>query len=198
MRLAHLGKHLSTLGLLLLSACSLDKRTVVDGGKLENATMPLNHAITRIDGRQESLADYRGKALLIVNTASRCGMTPQYEGLEELHKRFAARGLVVMGFPCNDFMGQEPGSNEEILSFCQGTYHVDFPMYQKLAVQGEETHPLYRTLTGETTAALRGPIKWNFTKFLVNPQGQVIARFEPKVEPLDPELVAAIEAVLPK
>jgi glutathione peroxidase len=185
-----------TFGLFLLSACGLNQR------KLETSVGPngspvMNHTLIRIDGREESLADYRGKALLLVNTASKCGFTKQYAGLEELQRRYGARGLVVMGFPCNDFMGQEPGSNEEILEFCQATFQVDFPLYQKLAVQGDSIHPLYKTLTEETSETLRGPIKWNFTKFLVDTQGRVVGRFEPRVDPLDPELVAALEKVLP-
>ena len=185
-----------TFGLFLLSACGFNQRKL-DSGAGPNESPVMNHQLIRIDGREESLADYRGKALLLVNTASKCGFTKQYAGLEELQRRYRDRGLVVMGFPCNDFMGQEPGTNEEIQEFCQATFQVDFPLYQKLAVQGDSIHPLYKTLTQETSETLRGPIKWNFTKFLVDPQGRVVGRFEPRVEPLDPELVAAVESVLP-
>jgi glutathione peroxidase len=197
-RLVRVGRTLSTLCLLLFSACGLNRRSYQEGSNTEGGRLVLDQTITRIDGTQEKLSDYRGKALLIVNTASKCGFTKQYASLEELSRRFADRGLVVMGFPCNDFMGQEPGTNEEIIEFCKATFKVDFPMYQKLTVQGEQIHPLYKTLTTELAEPLRGPIKWNFTKFLVDPQGHVVARFEPKVDPLDAELVSAVEGVLPR
>ncbi len=190
-------RRLTPLGLFLLCSCGLNQRKLDSNAGTENGSPSLNHQLTRIDGTTESMTDYRGKALLIVNTASKCGFTKQYAGLEELHRRYSAKGLVVMGFPCNNFMGQEPGANAEILEFCQSTFQVDFPMFAKLTVQGDSIHPLYKTLTSEIAETLRGPIKWNFTKFLVNPAGQVVGRFEPKVEPLDAELLAAIEDVLP-
>jgi glutathione peroxidase len=158
----------------------------------------LDQEVIRIDGRPERLSEYRGKVLLIVNTASRCGFTGQYEGLEALQRRYGPRGLVVMGFPCNEFLGQEPGSNEEILEFCRSSFDVSFPLFAKIAVKpGPEQSALYRVLTEEGPEALRGPIKWNFTKFLVDPEGRVIGRFEPAVSPEDPDLISAIEAVLP-
>jgi glutathione peroxidase len=190
-------RNLATLGLFFLSSCGLNQRKLEPIAAQGQGSSILNHQVTRIDGRSESLADYRGKALLIVNTASKCGFTKQYDGLEELHRRYATRGLVVMGFPCNDFMGQEPGSNEEILEFCRSSFQVDFPLFAKLTVQGDSIHPLYKTLTTEVAQSLRGPIKWNFTKFLVDTQGHVVGRFEPRVDPLDPELLKAIEGVLP-
>lgn len=157
-----------------------------------------NQELVRIDGTTENLVDYRGKALLIVNTASKCGFTGQYAGLEALNRRFGERGLVVMGFPCNEFMKQEPGSDSEILEFCRSTYEVGFPLFSKIAVKpGPEQAPLYKALTEEGPEAFRGPIKWNFTKFLVDPQGRLVGRFEPAVTPEDPDLLAAIEAVLP-
>jgi glutathione peroxidase len=195
--LMRLGRNVSALALLLVSACGLNKRQSADSAQLQE-TAPLNHAIVRIDGQAESLAAYRGKVLLVVNTASECGFTKQYAGLEELYRRYRDRGLVVMGFPCNDFMGQEPGSNEEIAQFCQSSFGVDFPMFQKLTVQGDSIHPLYKALTSEGPQNLRGPIKWNFTKFLVDTEGRVRARFEPRVDPLDAELLAAVEPLLPR
>jgi glutathione peroxidase len=137
-----------------------------------------------IEGQERSLSDYRGKVLLIVNTASKCGHTPQYKGLEEIHRRFADQGVEVLGFPCNQFGAQEPGDAEEIKSFCSLTYDVTFPMFAKIDVNGAAAHPLYKYLT----QAKRGmfgtaSIKWNFTKFLIGRDGQVIARYGPLVEP---------------
>jgi glutathione peroxidase len=197
MTIKSLSRQVFSLVLLACSACGLNGRSSADQLQKAGGHVALDQTITRIDGREEKVDDYRGKALLIVNTASKCGFTKQYAGLEELHRRYGSRGLVVMGFPCNDFMGQEPGSNEEILAFCENTFAVDFPMFAKLKVQGTEAHPLYRALTEQSPEPLRGPIKWNFTKFLVDPQGQVVARFEPKVDPLDADLLAAVERVLP-
>lgn len=191
------GRHLSTLALLLVSACGLNKRHSADTAHVQES-LPLNHALVRINGQDDNFSAYRGKVLLIVNTASECGFTQQYAGLEELYRRYRERGLVVMGFPCNDFLGQEPGSNTEIAQFCQTSFGVDFPMFEKLTVQGDNMHPLYKTLTQEGPQNLRGPIKWNFTKFLVDTEGRVRARFEPRVDPLDAELVAAMEKLLPR
>ncbi|MFF1788773.1 glutathione peroxidase [Kitasatospora sp. NPDC058243] len=151
-----------------------------------------------LTGEPTSLAEYKGKALLIVNVASKCGLTPQYTGLERLQQRYAARGFTVLGFPCNQFAGQEPGSAEEIQTFCSTTYGVTFPLFEKIDVNGDDRHPLYRQLTqvadaeGET-----GDVSWNFEKFLVSPDGTVAARLRPRVEPESAELTAAIEAVLP-
>lgn len=151
-----------------------------------------------LDGAATSLADHKGKALLIVNVASQCGLTPQYTGLENLQKRYAGRGFTVLGFPCNQFAGQEPGSAEEIRAFCSTTYGVTFPLFEKIDVNGEERHPLYAKLTevadGEGRA---GDVSWNFEKFLISPDGTVVARLRPPVEPESAELVAAIEGVLP-
>ncbi|MEV7940616.1 MULTISPECIES: glutathione peroxidase [unclassified Kitasatospora] len=151
-----------------------------------------------LTGEPTSLAEYKGKALLIVNVASKCGLTPQYTGLENLQQRYAARGFTVLGFPCNQFAGQEPGSAEEIQTFCSTTYGVTFPLFEKIDVNGDDRHPLYRQLTqvadaeGET-----GDVSWNFEKFLISPDGTVAARLRPRVEPESAELIAAIEAVLP-
>ncbi|MEV7926894.1 glutathione peroxidase [Kitasatospora sp. NPDC088779] len=151
-----------------------------------------------LTGEPTSLAEYKGKALLIVNVASKCGLTPQYTGLENLQQRYAARGFTVLGFPCNQFAGQEPGSAEEIQTFCSTTYGVTFPLFEKIDVNGDDRHPLYRQLTQVTDAeGETGDVSWNFEKFLVSPDGTVAARLRPRVEPESAELIAAIEAVLP-
>ncbi|MCB1632743.1 MAG: glutathione peroxidase [Pseudomonadales bacterium] len=135
-------------------------------------------------GETRSLADYRGKVLLIVNTASKCGFTPQFEGLERLHEKYTARGLAVLGFPCNQFAAQDPGSDAEILSFCQTRYDVKFQMFAKVEVNGDAADPLYRFLKKEAPGVLgTAAIKWNFTKFLVDRDGKVLARFAPKDAP---------------
>jgi glutathione peroxidase len=144
-----------------------------------------------IDGKLQSLAAYRGKVVLVVNVASKCGYTPQYEGLEVLYRKFKDRGLVVLGFPSNDFMWQEPGSNEEIAAFCRRTYGVTFPMFGKVSVRGGAQHPLYTYLT-----SAQGRVFWNFTKFLVGKDGRAIAKFGTKVQPNDAALEAAIEKAL--
>lgn len=160
--------------------------------------MKLDHEVLDLEGKPVSLSSLRGKALLLVNTASECGYTPQYEGLQQLHERYGSKGLTVIGIPSNDFGGQEPGSAGEIRSFCSTRFHVTFPMLAKLHATGDEIAPLFRDLTTATGAGIAGPVKWNFTKFLIDAEGKPVARFEPKVAPLAPELIAAIEAVLPK
>ncbi|HEY8375155.1 MAG TPA: glutathione peroxidase [Nannocystis sp.] len=157
----------------------------------------LDHVVETIDGGQQKLADLRGKAVLIVNTASQCGLTPQYAKLQELYGRYKDRGLVILGFPSNDFGEQEPGDAAEIKEFVTSKYAVDFPMMAKVHAKGPDIAPLYKTLTEDTPEGIRGEIQWNFTKFLVDPEGRVVARFEPKVDPLAPEVTAAIERVLP-
>jgi glutathione peroxidase len=176
--------------------------------------------INTITGQAGSLSDHRGKVALIVNVASRCGLTPQYNALQKLYTRFKDSGFVILGFPANDFAGQEPGSNEEIQTFCQTTFNVDFPLFAKIAVTGPNTHPLYQTLIAAHPAAsgpgraafrenLEGYLKqhstttnpepgilWNFEKFLVDRNGNVIDRFSPEVLPDDPALVAAVESAL--
>ena len=139
---------------------------------------------TSIDGREVNLADYAGKVLLIVNTASKCGLTPQYEGLEQLHQQYGERGLAVLGFPCDQFAHQEPGSEADIQSFCTRNYGVSFPMFAKIDVNGDDTHPLYRHLKHEAKGLLGSEaIKWNFTKFLVDRNGKVVERYAPTTEP---------------
>jgi len=153
---------------------------------------------TDIDGKPVPLSDYAGKALLIVNVASKCGLTPHYEGLERLQRRYAPKGFSVLGFPCNQFLQQEPGSEAEIKGFCQSTYDVTFPLFSKLEVNGAGRHPLFGYLTSvPAEPAGSGDIKWNFEKFVVDGGGQVRARFAPPTEPEDPALVAAIENALP-
>ena len=149
-------------------------------------------------GDPTSLGDYRGKALLVVNVASKCGLTPQYEGLERLQKTYGDKGFTVLGFPCNQFGEQEPGTSEEIATFCSATYGVTFPMFEKVEVNGEHRHPVYEELTAVPDAdGEAGDIQWNFEKFLVSPEGEIVQRFRPMVDPEAPEVTDAIEANLP-
>lgn len=153
--------------------------------------------VNALDGTPSSLPT--GKALLLVNVASKCGLTPQYTGLEQLQQTYGERGFTVLGFPCNQFLGQEPGSAEEIAQFCSATYGVSFPLFEKLEVNGDGRHPLFAELTAVPDAeGNAGDVTWNFEKWLVAPSGEVVGRFRPQVEPLDPALVSAIEAVLPE
>ena len=151
--------------------------------------------VHRLDGNSVKLSEYRGKALLIVNTASQCGFTPQYSGLEKLYGKFQTRGLEILGFPCNQFGKQEPGSSEEIAEFCSVHYGVTFPMFEKIDVNGKDAHPLYRYLKGEARGVLGSePIKWNFTKFLVNREGKAFERYGSTTKP--EQIEADIEAAL--
>lgn len=154
--------------------------------------------VRTLQGAPSSLAEHQGKALLLVNVASRCGLTPQYAGLQRLQDAYAGRGFTVLGFPCNQFLEQEPGSSEEIAEFCSVNYGVTFPLFEKIEVNGPGRHPLYRELVdvpdGEGQA---GDVQWNFEKFLVSPEGAVVARFRPGVEPEDPAVVSALEQTLP-
>jgi glutathione peroxidase len=153
--------------------------------------------LNSIDGQPASLGDYKGKVVLLVNVASQCGYTPQYAGLEALYRKYKDRGLVVVGVPANNFGAQEPGTNEEIKTFCSRNYNVSFPMFSKVSVKGDDETPLYKFLTGgEANPAVAGDIKWNFTKFLVDRNGKVIARFESKVTPESSDITGAIEAAL--
>ena len=159
----------------------------------------LNYKMKSLDGKETDLAQYHGKVLLIVNVASKCGNTPQYKALEELYKKYADKGLVVLGVPANEFGHQEPGTNEEIAQFCTSKYNVTFPMLAKVVVKGKGITPLYQYLTSkETDPQFGGPIKWNFTKFLISRDGHIVDRIEPKVKPDTPEVVKAIEAQLAK
>jgi glutathione peroxidase len=174
--------------------------------------------VRRIDGTSASLKDYEGSVLLVVNVASKCGLTPQYAGLEQLYEKYRGKGLVVLGFPANDFAGQEPGNNQEIAEFCQTSFAVDFPLFEKISVKGEAQHPLYKELIARQPEAqaneggtLRSKlaehgflpkeptdVMWNFEKFLVDRHGKVAGRFAPDVEPGNPALVQAIESELEK
>jgi glutathione peroxidase len=151
--------------------------------------------VKTIDGQQQSLADFQGKVLLIVNTASKCGFTPQYQGLEALYKKHQAQGLVILGFPCNQFGKQEPGDEQEIQSFCSTTYDVSFPMFSKIDVNGDNAHPLYQFLKQQAKGLLGSEnVKWNFTKFLVSRDGKTVERFAPVTTPekLEAEIVALL------
>lgn len=154
--------------------------------------------INNLDGTPADLRAFAGKATLIVNVASKCGLTPQYEALEKIHETYEDRGFSVVGVPCNQFLGQEPGTAEEIATFCSTTYGVTFPLLEKVEVNGEGRHPLYEVLTAAPDAdGQAGDIQWNFEKFLVGPGGEVVARFRPAVVPDAPEVVEAIETALP-
>ena len=148
-----------------------------------------------IDGKDTSLKAYKGKVLLIVNVASKCGFTPQYEGLEAIQKKYEAQGFTVLGFPCNDFGAQEPGTPDQIKEFCAKTYSVSFPLFEKLHVKGPEQHPLYADLTGPGSP-FPGDVKWNFGKFLIGRDGKIIKRFEPSVKPDTTAVVSAVEAAM--
>ncbi|HTU27506.1 MAG TPA: glutathione peroxidase [Pirellulales bacterium] len=165
----------------------------------EAAKGPLDFTMTSIDGKPIELANYKGKVVLIVNVASKCGLTPQYEALEALYKKYQDRGFVILGFPANEFGHQEPGTNEEIVQFCKSKYSVDFPMFAKIVVKGDGISPLYQYLTSaESDPKYPGEIKWNFEKFLVDRNGQIVNRFEPRTKPDSPEVTGAIEAELAK
>ncbi|UXY20425.1 glutathione peroxidase [Streptomyces cynarae] len=157
----------------------------------------LDVQIGALQGGSADLSQYAGKAVLVVNVASKCGLTPQYAGLERLHERYAPLGFTVLGVPCNQFLGQEPGSAGEIAEFCSATYGVTFPMTEKVEVNGEGRHPLYERLVGHADAeGHSGDIRWNFEKFLIGKDGKVVARFSPQTEPEAAEVVAAIEGQL--
>jgi glutathione peroxidase len=161
--------------------------------------MPTLHDFSAktIDGTEQSLRDYAGKVALVVNVASQCGLTPQYGGLEELYTNFKDRGLVVLGFPCNQFGGQEPGTEGEIKTFCESKFGVTFPMFAKIDVNGPSRNPLYAFLTSEATAPDGpGDIRWNFAKFLVDRQGKVVARYAPTTAPVSEEIVSDLEKAL--
>ena len=151
----------------------------------------LDYKMKRLDGSEQSLRDYQGQVLLLVNVASKCGLTPQYDGLEKLYAKYQGKGFSVLGFPANDFMGQEPGTDAEIGDFCRSTYGVDFPMFSKITVKGDGKNPLYQELTG-MPAPIGGEVAWNFQKYLVDRKGGVVAKFDPRKAPDDPALVAQI------
>lgn len=160
-------------------------------------TQPLEGKVTDIDGNEVDLASYQGKVVLVVNVASKCGFTKHYEPLQAVYQKYNEKGLVVLGFPCNQFGGQEPGTEAEIKSFCEDNYSVSFPMFSKIDVNGDNALPLYKYLTSDKLPLKdKGEIKWNFEKFLINKKGEVVARFRTRTSPDDPEVIKAIEAAL--
>lgn len=183
-RLSTVGRYFF-FGALLIMATSL-----LAGSGVYSFTL------NSIDGKPAPLADYKGKVVLLVNVASQCGYTPQYSALEAIYEKYKGQGFVILGFPANNFGAQEPGTNEEIKTFCTRKYSVTFPMYSKISVKGADQAPLYGYLTKETGAGIAGDIKWNFTKFLFDRNGNPVARFEPAVKPDSPEVQAAIESTL--
>jgi glutathione peroxidase len=165
----------------------------------EKPTSALDFKMKSITGQDVNLAEYKGKVLLMVNVASRCGYTGQYEGLESMYEKYQDKGFAVLGFPCNQFLWQEPGNDAQIAEFCSSKYHVKFPMFSKIEVNGANAAPLYKYLTSvETKPAKKGKISWNFEKFVVGKNGEVVARFAPGTEPDAPEVVAVIDAELKK
>jgi len=181
---------LVSLAFLFLSARTLPSAQ-------EAAPSPLAFTMTDIDGASQPLSAYKGKVVLIVNVASQCGLTPQYKALQSLYETYGPKGFVVLGFPANNFRGQEPGTDAEIKEFCSLNYQITFPMFSKISVAGEDVDPLYAFLTEKTTnPEFSGPIAWNFTKFVLDRQGRVAARFEPKISPDSPEVIAVIEREL--
>lgn len=159
----------------------------------------LNFKAKTIDGKTVDLEDYEGKVVLIVNTASRCGLTPQYAGLQQMYKKYEEKGFVVLGFPCNQFGRQEPGTDSEIKEFCSSKYDVSFPMFSKIDVNGGEAAPIYKFLTSQDTKpAGKGDISWNFEKFLIDRDGQLVGRYSPRTRPSDADLVKAVESELGK
>ncbi len=157
----------------------------------------LDRKMKRLNGVEQSLSDYKGKVLLLVNVASHCGNTPQYKGLQELHSRYQSKGLEVLGFPANNFGAQEPGTDQEIAQFCATNYSVNFPMFSKISVKGKDIHPLYAELTSEPEP-VGGDVRWNFQKFLVDRSGKVAAKFSPSTPPNDKALVEKVEELLAK
>lgn len=153
-----------------------------------------NYTVTTIDGKSASLADYKGKTLLLVNVASKCGYTPQYAELQKLYESYKSKGFEILGFPANNFGAQEPGSNEEILNFCAVTYNVNFPMFSKISVKGQDKHPLYKFITEESD--FKGEVEWNFQKYLVDKDGKVVAKFAASVTPYSKEMLTAIEKTI--
>jgi glutathione peroxidase len=187
---------LTCVALLLTVSTTVAADKAKGGGKVPAV---LNFKMKALDGKETDLSQYQGKVVLFVNVASECGLTGQYKGLQELYKKYADQGLVIVGVPANEFGAQEPGTDAEIAKFCKTTYGVTFPMLSKVVVKGKGICPLYRHLTSkETNPKFAGDIKWNFTKFLIGRNGEIVARFEPEVEPKSDEVVQAIEAELKK
>lgn len=186
----------SLMSLAAIASLILFSAAVSADDKEQNGPV-LSGKINTLEGKPVDLSQYKGKVVLVVNVASKCGLTPQYEALEKLHEKYAGEGLAVLGFPCNQFGSQEPGTEKEIREFCDATYGVKFDLFEKVNVNGDEKSELYRKLTDkEAGAAFPGPITWNFEKFLIGRDGKVLARFAPRVKPDSPEVVKAIEAEL--
>ena len=169
---------------------------IIMAGSAFAASNIYDFTLPSIDGKPMPLADFKGKVILLVNVASRCGFTPQYTALESLYEKYKDQGFVIVGFPANNFGKQEPGTNEEIKTFCSRKYNVTFPLYSKVSVKGDDQTPLYQYLTKQTDPSIAGEIKWNFTKFLVDRNGQVVQRFESKVTPDSKEIINAIDKQL--
>lgn len=161
----------------------------------DDPTQALSFTMERLEGGAEDLEAYRGKVVLIVNTASKCGLTPQYEDLQKLYDTYKEKGFVVLGFPANNFAGQEPGSNDEIAEFCERNYGVTFPMFSKISVKGDDQHPLYAKLTG-APEPIGGEVQWNFQKYLVDRTGHVVRMFEPRTKPMDEKVTGKVEELL--
>jgi glutathione peroxidase len=193
-------KHALRVSLLVLLLTSCERRGEERPAPAppQGGSMIVDHQVQTIDGETVSLSSYRGRALLIVNTASECGLTPQYKDLQEIYAEYKDRGLEVLAFPANDFGEQEPGTHEEIKAFATGNFGVTFPLFAKVHALGPDISPLYEALTTKTPEGMRGDIQWNFTKFLVDADGKVVARFEPKTRVVKPRVREAIEAALPK
>jgi glutathione peroxidase len=197
-------KNLTLLAIVILCGAAIScalasgekKMASTEGGKMAETSV-LDFTMKNIDGKDTKLSDYRGKVLLLVNVASKCGYTPQYEGLQAVYAKYRDQGLVVLGFPANNFGGQEPGTNEEIKQFCTMKYNVSFPMFAKISVKGADIHPLYKFLTSkETNPEFGGDITWNFNKFLVDRTGKIVARFETGEKPDGEKVTQAVETAL--
>ncbi len=191
MRLSCLQFFFTVRGYLLFGAL-----LVTAGSMLAASSGIYTFTLNSIDGKPAPLANYKGKVVLVVNVASQCGYTPQYSALEATYEKYKDQGFVILGFPANNFGAQEPGTNEEIKTFCSRKYSVTFPMYAKISVKGADQAPLYAYLTNDTGSGIKGEIKWNFTKFLVDRNGNVVQRFEPAVTPDSKEVISAIEKQL--
>ena len=186
---------IAVAALILMVGCSSAQGETSAAKQPDGAV--IDHVVQSLSGETVDLAQYRGKALLIVNTASKCGYTRQYADLQKVYETYSDRGLVVIGFPSNDYGGQEPGSAEEIANFCQKNYGVTFPMMAKVHTKGSKKAPIYRALTEGSASDFQGEVRWNFTKFLVDPEGNVVGRFESGVAPTSKELIQSLEEILP-
>jgi glutathione peroxidase len=187
---------MKALGIRKFRAHLMGLMVLLLGASLFAASSVYDFTLPSIDGKPMPVADYKGKVILLVNVASRCGFTPQYTALQATYEKYKDQGFVILGFPANNFGGQEPGTNAEIKTFCFTKYSVTFPLYGKVSVKGADQTPLYKFLTKDANPSVAGEIQWNFTKFLVDRNGRVVQRFEPETTPDSPEVVAAIEKLL--